>query len=290
MAASSLLTLLDDIASTLDDVATMTKVATKKTAGVLGDDLALNAQQMTGLNADRELPLVWSVAKGSAVNKLILVPLAVGISQFVPWLVTPLLMAGGLFLCFEGFEKIYEKFFHKDHEEKVEKPTNPVAPLPEDYEKERVKGAVRTDFILSAEIIVISLGTVAQAPLLQQFSVLIGISVIMTIGVYGLVAIIVKLDDLGIYLSAEKNSPAVRKLGRGILAFAPLLMRFLGIAGTIAMFLVGGGILVHGIPFLHHIEESHGALAGGALSLVTGLVAGGFVVLLLGLVKKFRKV
>ncbi len=288
MPASSLLALIDDIATTLDDVAVMTKVATKKTAGVLGDDLALNAQQMTGFNADRELPIVWSVAKGSAINKAILVPLALAISQFVPWLVTPLLMAGGLFLCFEGFEKVFEKFFHKkdDH---AEMPVNPVQAHTPEYEKSRVKGAVRTDFILSAEIIVISLGTVATAPVMKQFSVLAGISLIMTIGVYGLVAVIVKLDDVGLYLSGENKSNFTRKLGRGIVAFAPQLMRFLGVAGTIAMFLVGGGILVHGIPFLHHIEQEHGALAGNALAMATGIVSGGLVVFLVTIFKKFRK-
>ena len=285
--ASSLLALLDDIVSTLDDVAAMTKVATKKTAGVLGDDLALNAQQVSGVNADRELPIVWAVAKGSAVNKLILVPVAVGLSQLTPWLVTPLLMAGGLFLCFEGFEKVWEKIAHRG-EKKEDVGDNPMQPHTEEYEKERIKGAIRTDFILSAEIVVISLGTVVAAPLLQQFSVLAGISAIMTIGVYGFVALIVKLDDMGLALSDEKHSPFVRKFGKGVVAFAPILMRTLAVAGTIAMFLVGGGILVHGIPFLHHLEQEGGPLVGNALAFGTGIVAGGIAVAILTLVNKLR--
>ena len=285
MAGTSLLTLIDDIATTLDDVAVMTKVATKKTAGVLGDDLALNAQQVTGVNADRELPVVWAVAKGSAINKAILVPAALVISQLVPWLVTPLLMAGGLFLCFEGFEKVFEKFFHQKDDHAESKPQ--IQDLVQ-YEKDKIKGAVRTDFILSAEIVVITLGTVATAPLMKQFLTLSMIAVLMTVGVYGFVALIVKLDDAGIYFSRKANPGAVA-FGRFLLKFAPLLMKFLGIAGTIAMFLVGGGILTHGIPQLHHWKETLPSLAGTGVDLVTGVVAGGICLLVITLVKKFKK-
>ncbi len=259
MAGSSLFALIDDIATLLDDVSVMTKVAAKKTAGVLGDDLALNAQQVTGINADRELPVVWAVAKGSAVNKAILVPAALAISALAPWAIIPLLMIGGAFLCFEGVEKLAHKFLHSKaeddahHEELVKAVSNPAVDIVA-FEKEKIKGAVRTDFILSAEIIVISLGTVASATFGQRVGVLVGISVLMTIGVYGLVGGIVKLDDAGLYLT-RKPGAFPRMVGRTLLRTAPVLMKFLSIAGTVAMFMVGGGILTHGIPFLHHMSE-----------------------------------
>ena len=305
--ASSLLTLLDDIATILDDVAVMTKVAAKKTAGVLGDDLALNAQQVSGVSADRELPVVWAVAKGSARNKLILVPAALAISALLPVLVTPLLMLGGAYLCFEGFEKIAHKLLHSKaedaahHAEHVQAVADPTIDLVA-FERDKVKGAVRTDFILSAEIIVISLGTVATASLMQQFTVLAGISVIMTVGVYGLVAGIVKLDDAGLYLS-RKSSAAARGFGRGLLLVAPKLMKTLSIVGTAAMFMVGGSILSHGIAALHHgIEAAAHAVAtvpavGGVLAAITptlldalvGVVAGGLVLLLVSAGQKLWK-
>lgn len=269
MAGTSLLTLIDDIANLLDDVAAMTKVATKKTAGVLGDDLALNAQQVVGLHADRELPVVWEVAKGSLKNKAILVPAALAISALAPWLVLPLLMFGGAFLCYEGCEKLAHKFLHsKEHEDKhksnrlkaaADESVDMVA-----FEKDKIKGAIRTDFILSAEIIVITLGIVANEPLLMRVAVLIGIAIIMTVGVYGLVAGIVKLDDSGLHLTLKEGTASwakmQRKAGFFILAAAPYLMKFLSIAGTAAMFMVGGGILAHGIPgaepIIHLITES----------------------------------
>lgn len=290
MAGTSLLALIDDIASLLDDVATMTKVATQKTAGVLGDDLALNAEQVAGVAADRELPVVFAVAKGSAVNKLILVPTALAISAIAPWAITPLLMFGGAFLCYEGFEKVWHKLSHRkkgedaaEHEKLVEAVADPAVDMVA-FEKEKVKGAVRTDFVLSAEIIVISLGTVATATFTQRLAVLSAIAVIMTIGVYGLVAGIVKLDDAGLALS-RKPSGAARALGAGILRTAPWLMKGLGVAGTIAMFLVGGGILTHGIPGLHEIVV-HAADQAGPLewlvptliNALTGIVAGGIIV------------
>jgi predicted DNA repair protein MutK len=324
MAGASLLALLDDIATILDDVAVMTKVAakksaavaddvaamtkvaTQKTAGVLGDDLALNAQQVTGVSADRELPVVWAVAKGSMVNKAILVPAALAISAFVPVLITPLLMLGGAFLCFEGVEKLAHKFLHSEaedaaeHESHVQANANPAVDLVA-FEKDKIKGAVRTDFILSAEIIVIALGTVATAPFMQQVAVLVGIAILMTVGVYGLVGGIVKLDDLGLWLS-QKTSSAAQALGRGLLAAAPWLMKFLSVAGTAAMFLVGGGILVHGIAPLHHaIEGAGAAVAQGALgglwqalttnglNGVAGIVAGALVLGAVTVVQKLRK-
>ncbi|MEO6172838.1 MAG: DUF808 domain-containing protein [Arenimonas sp.] len=264
MAGSSLLALIDDIATLLDDVSVMTKVATQKTAGVLGDDLALNAQQVAGVAADRELPVVWAVAKGSAINKAILVPGALAISALIPWAVTPLMMVGGAFLCFEGVEKIAHHLLHTDaeddkhHKDMLNALVNDVDLLA--FEKDKIKGAIRTDFILSAEIIVITLGTVSTAAFGHQVAVLTLISIIMTIGVYGLVAGIVKLDDGGVYLSERQGSRLwtrfIRALGRQILLAAPYLMRSLSILGTIAMFLVGGGILTHSIPMLEHFIES----------------------------------
>lgn len=255
--ASSLLALIDDIATILDDVSVMTKIAAKKTAGVLGDDLALNAQQVTGVKADRELPVVWAVAKGSMRNKLILVPAALLISAFVPWAITPLLMLGGAFLCFEGFEKLAHRFLHEggDHHAKQLQALSDPSVNMVALEREKISGAVRTDFILSAEIIAITLGTVAAASFTEQIAVLTGIAVIMTVGVYGLVAGIVKLDDAGLALSTRANSSA-QAVGRGILAVAPWLMKTLSVVGTAAMFMVGGGILTHGIKAVHHFIEN----------------------------------
>ena len=282
--AASLFLLLDDIATVLDDVSILTKVAAKKTAGVLGDDLALNAQQVAGVKADRELPVVWAVCKGSFVNKAILVPAALLIGSFMPWAITPLLMIGGAFLCFEGVEKLAHKFLHKDdHAANAERHVQAVADPAVDVaaaEKAKVKGAIRTDFILSAEIIVITLGTVAGQPFGTQLSVLVGISLLMTVGVYGLVAGIVKLDDAGLYLSRRAGA-ASQALGRGILAFAPWLMRALSVAGTAAMFLVGGGILVHGVPALGHAVEAWAA-ANGTLGTVGGMLANAGVGIVVG--------
>jgi uncharacterized protein len=300
MAAGSLLALLDDIATILDDVAVLTKVATKKTAGVLGDDLALNAQQVSGVRAEREIPVVWAVAKGSMVNKAILVPAALAISAFVPCLITPLLIVGGLFLCFEGVEKLAHKFLHSKAEDDAHRSeltkalTDPNADLAA-VERDKIKGAIRTDFILSAEIIVIALGTVADKPLTTQVAVLVSIAILMTVGVYGLVAGIVKLDDLGLHLS--KRGGAQAALGRGILRTAPWLMKALSIAGTAAMFLVGGGIVVHGVPVLHHLVQGWMAAAGGGAAWLVeqlgnagiGIAAGAIVLVVVALGKKMFK-
>ncbi|MBS4089536.1 DUF808 domain-containing protein [Pseudomonas rustica] len=300
MAGSSLLVLIDDIATVLDDVALMTKMAAKKTAGVLGDDLALNAQQVSGVRAEREIPVVWAVAKGSFVNKLILVPSALAISAFVPWLVTPLLMVGGAYLCFEGFEKLAHKFLHSkaeddtEHAQLKEAVADPATDLVA-YEKDKIKGAIRTDFILSAEIIAITLGTVADASLTQQVVVMSGIAIVMTVGVYGLVAGIVKLDDLGLWLT-QKTGQAAKKIGSGILSAAPYMMKTLSVVGTAAMFLVGGGILTHGVPVVHHWIEGVGAAAGGAgfavpmlLNGVAGIIAGAVVLAVVSVVGKIWK-
>ncbi|MDX9994492.1 MAG: DUF808 domain-containing protein [Rhodocyclaceae bacterium] len=278
MAGASLLALLDDIASILDDVAAMTKVAAKKTAGVLGDDLALNAQQVSGVHADRELPVVWAVAVGSLKNKAILVPAALAISALLPWLVTPLLMLGGLYLCFEGVEKLAEKFRHGKEEA-----THDLAADIADFaahEAEKIKGAIRTDFVLSAEIIVIALGTVADMAFMTQVLVLVGIALLMTIGVYGIVAAIVKLDDLGLHLAAKPGA-LVQGIGRALLLAAPKLMKTLAVVGTAAMFLVGGGILLHGIPPVAHAIENWaaglgmlGVLLPSLAALLFGIVAG----------------
>lgn len=297
MAGTSLLALLDDITTVLDDIAVLSKVAAKKTAGVLGDDLALNAQQVSGVRAERELPVVWAVAKGSAKNKLILVPTALVISSLAPWLIVPLLMIGGAYLCFEGVEKLAHKFLHKgaeDHESHT-KMINALASSAQDlvaFEKEKIKGAIRTDFILSAEIIVIALGTVKDAALGTQIGVITAIAIAMTVGVYGLVAAIVKLDDAGQYLVQTNPAPSLRRtLGEWLLRGAPYLMKLLSILGTVAMFIVGGGILVHGIPGSHDVllraEEAVHSLSGvGAVlaalvptfvNIVAGILAGAIV-------------
>ena len=299
--ASGLLLLLDDIATVLDDIAVMSKVAAKKTAGVLGDDLALNAQQVSGVRAERELPVVWGVTKGSLVNKLILVPLALLISVFAPWLINPLLMLGGLFLCYEGVEKVLHTVQHrkaKTPEEANENLQHIEIDLAK-FEKEKVKGAIRTDFILSAEIVVISLGTVATAPFLDKVIVLSIIAVVMTLGVYGLVAVIVKIDDFGLYLT-KKTSEFKQKIGRGLLAFAPILMKTLTIVGTIAMFLVGGGIISHTLPLFHHLTEASvdhveliptvgsiiGAVTPTLINFGIGFVAGILVLVIVNIIQK----
>jgi predicted DNA repair protein MutK len=301
MAAGSLFALLDDIATMLDDVSVMTKVAAKKTAGVLGDDLALNAQQVSGVDASRELPVVWAVAKGSFINKLILVPAALTISYFAPWVITPLLMIGGAFLCFEGAEKLVHKLLHSKNEDNqhekelaqaVADPNVDLVAL----EKDKIKGAIRTDFILSAEIIVIALGSVAgvTATFSKQVAVVSTIAIIMTVGVYGLVAGIVKLDDLGLHLMLKKGASFYRqlqrKLGAGLLAFAPKLMRFLSVAGTAAMFMVGGSIIGHGVPALHHFSEHIAEVmhdfpvVGGFLAAISPIIIDAIIGLIVGVI------
>lgn len=285
MAGTSLLMLIDDIATLLDDVSLMTKAATKKTAGVLGDDLALNAQQVTGVKPARELPVVWAVAKGSMLNKAILVPAAVAISFFVPWLVTPLLMLGGAYLCFEGAEKLAHKFLHAKEDEQRKNELREAVKQPDAdmkvLEKRKIKGAVRTDFILSAEIIAITLGVVTGEAIGMQFAVLSVVAVMITVGVYGLVAGIVKLDDGGLYLT-QKDSEIAQKIGRGILWLAPYMMKTLSILGTIAMFLVGGGILVHGIPPVYHAIEHFAMDFGGLSATLISMLANGLIGLLAG--------
>jgi len=288
--SSSLLALIDDIATILDDVAVLSKVAAQKTVGVLGDDLALNAQQVVGVTADRELPVVWAVCKGSLLNKLILVPAALLISLFIPWAVTPLLMVGGAYLCLEGFEKLAHKYLHDDSEEQAHQEEllqaleNPAVDLLA-LERDKIRGAVRTDFVLSAEIIAITLGTVQGSPWPTQLTVLSGIAVLMTFGVYGVVAGIVKLDDAGLYLTRRSAFGVLRALGRGLLWAAPALMKTLTVVGTAAMFLVGGGILVHGLEPLHHALQGLMESVGGngvaravlplLLDALSGVVAGG---------------
>lgn len=285
MAATSLLMLIDDIATLLDDVAILAKVAAKKTAGVLGDDLALNAQQVTGVKADRELPVVWAVAKGSFINKAILVPAALAISAFAPWAVVPLLMLGGAFLCYEGFEKLLHAFLHRKeadehHEELVKAVADPAVDIVA-FEKKKIKGAIRTDFILSAEIIAITLGVVAASDFTTQVTVLVGIAVGITVGVYGLVAAIVKLDDLGLWLS-QREGAASQAAGAAILRIAPWLMRALSIFGTAAMFLVGGGIITHGISPIHHAIEQLAEQAGGFFGAITPMLLNGIAGIIVG--------
>ncbi|PIJ48525.1 hypothetical protein BL250_13545 [Erwinia sp. OLTSP20] len=299
MAASSLLTLLDDIATLLDDISVMGKIAAKKTAGVLGDDLSLNAQQVSGVTANRELPVVWGVFKGSFINKVILVPLALVISAFAAWAITPLLMLGGAYLCYEGAEKVLHSLQHNKHGETPQARQQRLAQEAQQgaqaYEKRKVKGAVRTDFILSAEIVAITLGVVSEAPLLNQVVILSLIAVAVTVGVYGLVAAIVKLDDLGLWLQ-QRQRPLLDGIGRMLLVFAPLLMKLLSVVGTLAMFLVGGGIIVHGVPLVHHLtagwSAGHNKLVAGLIangsSLVIGLLLGLLVLLVVSLISRLR--
>lgn len=297
MAGASLLALIDDIATILDDVAVMTKVAAKKTAGVLGDDLALNAQQVTGVQASRELPVVWAVALGSLVNKAILVPAALAISAFAPWAVTPLMMAGGTFLCFEGVEKLFHAHGNGEkaaHDEGLRQALADPAVDMRQFERDKIRGAIRTDFILSAEIIVITLGTVADAAFSRQLGVLVAISLLMTVGVYGFVAGIVKIDDAGLWLS-QRASAVARAFGRFLLGLAPWLMKALSVAGMAAMFLVGGGILVHSIPLLHHTIEgwaeqadSVGWLVSALGNAVVGIIAGAVALGAVTVVKRLR--
>jgi predicted DNA repair protein MutK len=284
----------------LDDVAVMSKVAAKKTAGVLGDDLALNAQQVSGVAAEREIPVVWAVAKGSFRNKLILVPAALIISSIAPWLIMPLLLLGGLFLCFEGAEKVLEKLFHSQPEKKPEEAMEELSQVNvEEYEQKKIKGAIRTDFILSAEIIVIALGTVQGKEMLTQIVVVSLIAVIMTAGVYGLVAGIVKLDDLGFYLERKSKGEGLRaRLGSALVSFAPKLMKGLTVVGTAAMFLVGGGIVVHNVPVIHHWIEPVlmdlpnlslvSSLVPALLNSLIGVVAGLVIVAVMEVVHKVR--
>jgi predicted DNA repair protein MutK len=307
MAAGSLLALIDDIATVLDDVALMSKVAAKKTAGVLGDDLALNAQQVTGVNADRELPVVWAVAVGSLRNKAILVPAALAISAFLPQAITPMLMLGGAYLCYEGFEKVAHKLLHSAaedaaHEEELATALATNADM-RAVEQDKIKGAIRTDFILSAEIIVIALGVVNEqgASFGAQVAALVAVAVAMTIGVYGIVAGIVKIDDLGLYLSRRASS-AARAIGNLLLAAAPRLMKSLSVIGTVAMFMVGGGIIGHAFEPLHHVAEAAAALvagvpvvggllaavAPGVVDGVAGMVVGAVVLAVVALVQKIR--
>ena len=306
MAGSSLLLLIDDIATLLDDVSVMTKVAAKQTAGVLGDDLALNAHQVSGVNPERELPVVWAVCKGSFINKLILVPSALLISAFIPWLIIPLLLLGGAYLCFEGSEKLMHKFLHKDSEDEahyqelIDAVSDPKLDLVK-YEKDKIKGAIRTDFILSAEIIVITLGAVAQSTLKVQIGALSAVAVLMTVGVYGLVAGIVKLDDIGLYMIRRPAQSAWANIkyavGNFLLWLAPKLMKFLSIAGTAAMFLVGGGILTHNVPVLHHAVMAAAQmlppapwLLAAVINALFGVLLGLLVVALVALYGKlFRK-
>ena len=309
MPAANLLALLDDIASVLDDVAAFSKLAAKKTAGVLGDDLALNAQQVAGVQASRELPVIWAVARGSFVNKAVLVPAALVISAFAPVLVTPLLMVGGTYLCFEGFEKVSHRLLHRgtgdgEHaEDEAEQAEAVVARVlaepaadPMVLERDKIKGAIRTDFILSAEIIIIALGTVAAAPLLTRIGVLTAVAVLMTVAVYGFVAMIIKLDDLGWWL--QRRGGRLAELAGGILlGTAPRLMRFLTVAGTAAMFLVGGGIMVHGVPVLAHSLEALvaplGPLVGPIATMVgnalAGVVVGAIALAAVALVTSVRR-
>ena len=292
MAGASLLSLLDDIATLLDDVSVMTKVAARKTATLVADDLAVNANQVTGVSAKRELAVIWAVAKGAAINKVILIPAALLISAFIPWAIVPLLMLGGAYLCYEGAHKVHHKLFHSDADTQEKEELKKAFRDPEvdlvAFENKKIKGAIRTDFILSAEIIVISLGAVAAATLSVQLGVLIAISALVVLGVYGLVAGIVKIDDLGVKLS--KHGGGIGRFGEWLIDASPVVMKGLGIVGTIAMFLVGGGIFSHNIPPIEDLFKGWAALTGPVegvtlvlLDGLLGVVIGAVVVAILAL-------
>ena len=285
MAFASLFTLLDDITAVLDDVALMTKMAAKKTAGVVGDDLALNANQVTGVSAERELPIIWRVAKGSLINKVILIPLALIISWLAPWLISPLLIIGGTFLCFEGVEKLLHKFLHQ-HDDHQEASADELID-----ENDKIKGAIRTDFILSAEIVIIALGVVGSYGLLTRSLVLAAIGIGMTVIVYGLVAFIVKLDDIGLKMIQQGGGLAA--LGKSIITVMPWFMRGLSVVGTLAMFLVGGGIIAHEAAFIHHFLQAQqwdSGLMGNLASLIIGVLTGAIAcAIVLPLMKLFNK-
>ncbi|WP_116826494.1 MULTISPECIES: DUF808 domain-containing protein [Pseudomonas syringae group] len=290
MAFGSGLALLDDIATLLDDVAAQSKIATTKTAGVLGDDLALNAQQVTGVRAEREIPVVLAVAKGSLLNKAALIPIAMLISAFAPWAITPLLMVGGAYLCFEGVEKVLHRFLHpevdQERAERVKAIAEPKVDMVE-FERKKIRGAVITDLVLSGEILVLALATVASEPLLEQFLTLVVVSLIITFAVYGFVAGIVRMDDVGLRLVTSTRTIG-NASGRFLLWFAPVLMRVLAVVGTIAMWLVGGGIYTHGLPFLHFMSEtvvgtvSSVAVAGPALAVLGAPLFDGIVGIVVG--------
>lgn len=304
MSFSSLFVFLDDIASTLDDVAVMTKTAATKTMGVVGDDLAVNAEQVAGVTSNRELPVVGKVALGSLVNKAILIPLALLISYVAPWLITPLLICGGSYLCFEGFEKIHHQIKHRKHIKELKakglieegkEDEHAHSLKPKLTEKEKVMGAIRTDFILSAEIIVISLGVVADAPIMDKSITLIIIGFLMTLLVYGVVALIVKVDDIGLWL-VNKGGAVKKAVGEAMVAVMPYILKSLTIIGTIAMFMVGGSIIVHGVGPLHH-EVEHLAklrllffpsLTQVVLQMLVGMVVGMAIFFVVAFIGKLR--
>lgn len=292
MASASLLALLDDITAVLDDVASMTKLATQKTAGVLTDDLAVNAQQVAGVQANREIPVILSVAKGSFINKFLIIPAALLINYFAPWLMIILLIIGGAYLCYEGAEKIHHTFFHKKNsaianESSIQEDITPE--MIQAMEKTKIKGAIRTDFILSAEIIVITLNVVADYSLTIQILTLCAIAILITLGVYGLVAGIIKLDDLGYWMLKKAKAGSLKaKTGLFLINTAPYLMRFLGFVGTVAMFLVGGGIIIGEIPQLLQLQNQWISQLGDSFarnfvgiiySFILGLIVG-YIVLM----------
>ncbi len=301
MAAGSLLALLDDIATLLDDISVMSKVAAKKTAGVLGDDLAVNAEQVGGIKASRELPVVWAVAKGSLVNKVIIVPVMLLLSVVLPVLITPILILGGCYLCFEGAEKVWHTIVHrgaKDHSSGQALIQNPAVDLVA-LEKKKIKGAIKTDFILSLEIIVIALSTMSEYPFAKQAMALAFVAVAITIGVYGLVALIVKIDDAGLYLVAKEG--ILKQVGNFLLWFAPAVMKSLTVIGTVAMFLVGGGILTHSLEHYlgkvasvgHYIHVNNVFIEGAihtAYNAIVGVVIGALIVMVVSRIQKTNTV
>lgn len=281
--ASGIFAVLDDIAALMDDVAVASKVATRKTAAILGDDLAVNAEKATGFLASREIPVLWAITKGSFVNKLIIIPLAILLNMFFPMVIKIILIIGGCYLAFEGMEKIIHFLFHKkeNHEVVVEE----VGVAPEVAEKAKVKSAIMTDFILSVEIVIIALGTVLAEPLYVQILTVSVVALLATVGVYGIVALIVRMDDAGFRLIKKSNDQgAVSKLGHFLVKALPVVIKALSIIGTIALLMVSGGIFVHNIEYFHHLLPN---IPSTIKEVLFAIVIGSMIV---GIVTMFKKV
>jgi len=282
--ASGFFALFDDIATLMDDVAAMSKSTTQKTAGLLADDLAVNAEKASGFVAARELPVLWEITKGSFLNKLIILPIAFLLSTYLPMLITPILLIGGVYLSFEGVEKIYAYFFHKKKKKQHDLDTEMTKEEILTFEKKKIKSAILVDFILSIEIIMIALGNVKEEELLMQIIVVTVVAVLATVGVYGLVGLLVRMDDLGYGLIARSDDKTsfMAKLGKGMVKSLPKVIRGLTVLGTIAMLLVGGGLFLHNIAYLHDLFH---ALPSMLAELIVGLLVGIIALLLFSLFK-----
>ncbi len=289
--ASGIFAILDDIAALMDDVAVASKVATKKTAGILGDDLAVNADKATGFVSSREIPVLWAITKGSLLNKLIIVPIALLLNYFLPVAIKVILVLGGLYLAFEGVEKIIHYFFHKEEEKEEAQPQELLNNSAEEEEKNKIKAAITTDFILSVEIVIIALGSVLDKPLFTQIATVCLVALIATFGVYGIVALIVRMDDLGyLMITKSNNKGIIAAIGKGLVKLLPIIIRTLAVVGTLALIMVAGGIFAHEIPYLHHLVETYPSVTSLVFEIIFGIVGGLLMVpLFVGFQKVFQK-